>query len=85
MGASLESISLLSRLESFCRHHGIGILYSFGGRSGEIRREIDMGLVVGPGRSSDVDIAIKLPVRHYGGLDGKAFKSSKEELRLLWV
>lgn len=60
MGTSRKSSSLRGRLESFCRHHHVEILYVFGSRGGEIRKAIDGECELERGHPSDVDIAVKL-------------------------
>jgi predicted nucleotidyltransferase len=60
MGVSKKSDSLRERLEAFCKSRHVQILYAFGSRAGDVLRAVDRGGGLGPGQSSDVDIAVKL-------------------------
>jgi predicted nucleotidyltransferase len=50
-----------SRLDEFCRNHGLDALYVFGSRAEEVRRRLDAGRLVPAASSSDVDIGILPP------------------------
>jgi len=58
MEASRNNSTLRSRLESFCRSHGIEALYVFGSRAAEIRGSMEADRL-GTEPSSDVDIAVR--------------------------
>ena len=54
-------MGLRSRLDEFCRNHGLDALYVFGSRAEEVRRRLDAGRLVPAASSSDVDIGILPP------------------------
>ncbi len=60
MGNTRTSRALLNRLESFCMQKHVEMLYIFGSRAVEIRKLLDTDSEIEPGKSSDVDIAVKL-------------------------
>lgn len=54
-------MELRSRLDDFCRTHGLDALYVFGSRAEEVRRRLAAGRLVPAASSSDVDIGILPP------------------------
>jgi predicted nucleotidyltransferase len=71
MEASRQYSSLRSRLESFCRSHGIEALYVFGSRAAEICGSMAADRL-GTEQSSDVDIAVRLTGGRLPSIRGKA-------------
>lgn len=65
-------MELRSRLDDFCRTHGLDALYVFGSRAEEVRRRLAAGRLVPAVSSSDVDIGILPPESVVLPVDRKA-------------